>query len=420
VTSESLGRSEFRRGWRPLLAASIAVSFSSTILPFNTLGALVAPLESEFGWQRADIQFSYFLFTMLSGLSYPAVGSLIDRFGARRVALVGMPAFSLAFAAIGLSGPSLPVFYALWMATGLLGAAATPVTFTRVVNEWFVARRGLALSLTLLVAGFVSSVLQVGSTLLVQSMGWRAALFTLAVVPLVLALPFMLAYFRSPPVEMSGTVTASGSGSVGVALRTALHGYRFYALAAGIVCVTLGISGTMINFKPLMTDAGITPETAAYIAGAVGLSVMVGRLGVGLLIDRFWAPGLAFPLLALPAVSCVLLASAPPTPNAALVAGILIGLAAGAEADVLPYLTARYFGLRHYGRIFGTLYAVFIISSGIAPYLFGLVYDQVGTYAPALYTSALLFVVGAGSLLSLGAYPQLLPDASDMERKAAS
>lgn len=417
--SESSGRAEFRRGWRPLLAASIAVSFSSTMLPFNTLGALVSPLEAEFGWDRGDIQFSYFLFTLLSGLSYPAVGTLIDRFGARRVALIGMPAFSLAFAAIGLAGPSLSVFYALWMLTGLLGAAATPVTFTRVVNEWFVVRRGLALSLTLLTAGLFASVLQVSSTLLVQSIGWRFALFTLAIVPLVLALPLMLAYFRSPPTAIPGAGGGAGTSLVGITLRTALAGYRFYVMAIGIICVTLGISGTMINFKPLMTDAGITPETAAYIAGAVGISVMAGRLGVGLLIDRVWAPGLAFPLLALPAVSCVLLASAPPTPGVALLAGILIGLAAGAEADVLPYLTARYFGLRHYGRIFGTIYAVFIISSGIAPYLFGLVYDQVGTYAPALYTSALLFIAGAGSLLSLGAYPPLVPGPADTDGKTA-
>jgi MFS family permease len=209
VTPGGAGLAEFRRGWRPLLAASIAASFSSTILPFNTLGALVTPLQDEFGWQRGDIQFAYFLFTMLSGLSYPLVGSLIDRFGARRVALVGMPAFSLAFAAIGLSGPSLPVFYALWMLTGLMGAAATPVTFTRVVNEWFVERRGLALSLTLFVAGLFSSALQVGSTLLVQSLGWRQALAVLALVPLVVALPWVFAFFRSPPQGAAGSAAGS-------------------------------------------------------------------------------------------------------------------------------------------------------------------------------------------------------------------
>ncbi len=420
MTPGGAGLAEFRRGWRPLLAASIAASFSSTILPFNTLGALVTPLQDEFGWQRGDIQFAYFLFTMLSGLSYPLVGSLIDRFGARRVALVGMPAFSLAFAAIGLSGPSLPVFYALWMLTGLMGAAATPVTFTRVVNEWFVERRGLALSLTLFVAGLFSSALQVGSTLLVQSLGWRQALAVLALVPLVVALPWVFAFFRSPPQGAAGSAAGSGPAAGGFTLRAVLGGYRFHALAAGIVCVTLGISGTMINFKPLMTDAGITPEMAAYIAGTVGISVMAGRLGVGLLIDRIWAPALAFPLLALPAVSCVLLASAPPTPGTALVAGVLIGLAAGAEADVLPYLTARYFGLLHYGRIFGVLYAVFIISSGIAPSIFGVVYDRTGSYAPALYASAVLFIAGACLLLTLGAYPRQLPAAAIIGQEKTS
>lgn len=416
VTDPPSGKDEFRRGWRMLLAASIAVSFSSTIVPFNTLGALVAPLAAEFGWQRGDIQFSYFLFTILSGCSYPLIGALIDRFGARRVALIGIPAFSVSFAAIGLSGPSLPMFYALWMLAGMLGAAATPVTYTRLVNEWFVARRGLALSLALVVAGLFAAAQQVASTLLVEQLGWRMALVALAVVPLVLALPLVILFFRSPAHREAQAVRAAVHDSAGATLRVALGGYRFHALAVAIVCVTLGISGTAINLKPLMTDAGIPAHTAAYIAGSVGIGLMVGRLGVGLLIDRIWAPALACPLLALPAVSCVLLAYSPPTPATALLASLLIGLAAGAEADVLPYLTARYFGLRHYGRIFSALYAIFIVASGISPYLFGMIFDRVGNYGPALYGSAALFILGAALLLSLRAYPEGWPEPEPQAR----
>jgi MFS family permease len=117
---------------------------------------------------------------------------------------------------------------------------------------------------------------------------------------------------------------------------------RFYALALGVVLVTLGISGVMINFKPILADAGIAPERAAWIAGAVGLSVVAGRLVTGFLVDRYWAPGVACVLLVLPAASCWILPPADLTVAMALTAGLLIGLATGAEGDLMPFLTVKY------------------------------------------------------------------------------
>jgi MFS family permease len=81
-------------------------------------------------------------------------------------------------------------------------------------------------------------------------------------------------------------------------------------------------------------------------------------------------------------------------------------LATGAEADLMPFLIARYFGLRHYGRIYGVLFSVFLITSGIAPYLFGLTFDRFGSYRPALMAAGALFACSALLLLTLGRYPQ--------------
>jgi MFS family permease len=95
----------------------------------------------------------------------------------------------------------------------------------------------------------------------------------------------------------------------------------------------------------------------------------------------------------------------------ALSAGLLIGLATGAEGDLMPYLTARYFGLRHYGKTYGLLLGVFFLASGIAPFIVGRVFDVSGSYAPALLAASVLFVVGGASLLALGRYPDSRPGA---------
>jgi MFS family permease len=403
MTDEIARPNEFVAGWKPLLAAAIATSFATTTLPFNILGAVIVPLQQEFGWGRGDITLCYFFFTVVSALSFLLIGRVIDRYGARALALVGIPASALGLSLISLSGDSLASFYALWSLLGVLGAAASPVTYTRVVNEWFSRQRGLALALCLSLGGVVLTFQQVASTLLVERYGWRTMFVLMAIVLLVVCWPPVYLYFRSPSSHAGQGPRSPSTG--GLSLGQTLRGYRFHALALGVVLVTLGISGVMINFKPILGDAGISPEQTAWIAGAIGLAVITGRLLTGFLVDRYWAPAIAASLLVLPALSCWLLLPGELTVVMALMAGLLIGLATGAEGDLMPFLTVKYFGLRHYGRIYAVLLAIFFTASGIAPFLMGRVFDAFGSYRPALITAAAMFVAGALLFLALGRYP---------------
>ena len=301
---------------------------------------------------------------------------------------------------------------------GLAGAAATPITFTRIVTQWFVVKRGLALAVCLGIGGFAAFFQQVLSTYLVEAWGWRTMFVVMAALAVLCSWPVLWAFFREPSpadgsvvVPSSATGAGRGGAAEGLTLRETLSGYRIYVLAFAVVAVTFGISGVMINFKPLMGDAGIAPATAAWIAGAVGFSVVVGRLLAGFLFDRLWAPAVASVMLMAPAVSCLLLMPEQLSVGVALSAGLLIGLATGAEGDLMPYLTARYFGLRHYGKTYGLLLGVFFLASGIAPFIVGRVFDVSGSYAPALLAASVLFVVGGASLLALGRYPDSWPGA---------
>ena len=83
----------------------------------------------------------------------------------------------------------------------------------------------------------------------------------------------------------------------------------------------------------------------------------------------------------------------------------MIGLAAGAELDMLAFMTARYFGMKNYGAIYGVQFGFFAVGSGFAPAIFGAVFDNVGGYGPILLISAVCFVVGSVLLLLLGRYP---------------
>jgi len=88
------------------------------------------------------------------------------------------------------------------------------------------------------------------------------------------------------------------------------------------------------------------------------------------------------------------------------VAAVCLGLAAGAELDLLAFLTSRYFGVTHYGAIFGGIYAFFTVGSGLAPLMYARTFDLLGTYRPILMIAAGFLAIAICLLLSLGKYPQ--------------
>jgi MFS family permease len=402
---------EFRRGWRVLLAAAVGTAVGASPIPFNSVGPFTRPLAEEFGWGRGDIQLALFWFTAAVVLVVPFVGGLADRIGVRRVAISTLALFGLAYAALALTPASLPVFYLLWALMGAVGAGSTPVSWTRGVNAWFVHHRGLALALTLMGTGLTAALLPVLATWLIEHYGWRRAFLGIALLPLVLGLPVVVSLFREPG-DRDGRQLAAPPLE-GATVGEALRDYRFWVIAGSILFVATGVGGSITNLQPLLMDRGYEAHRAAQVAGVVGVSVIAGRLLAGLLIDRYWAPLVTLPMLALPAVACLLLAQPQVPVPAALLSAALIGLAAGAETDLVAFLTARYFGLANYGRLYGLQYAAFGVASGFSPFLFGKVFDATGTYQPILHVAAVLVVAGAVALLTLGPYPSFANRAAE-------
>lgn len=398
--------SEFRRGWTVLVASSLGVAFGASPIPYNSLGPFTLPIASEFGWGRGDVQLAVLWFTIAVVCVVPIVGALADRFGVRRMAIITLTAFGVCFAALSLTPASLVGFYALWFLAGFLGGGSTPVTWTRAVNSWFVVNRGLALAITLLGTGITAAFLPSLTIALIERFGWRWAFVGISLLPLAIALPIAIAWFREPDHKSAAADGGRQAHEYGVTLREALRNYRFWVLICSILLVATGIGGTITNLVPLLQDRGFTAIEAGKTAGAIGVSIIFGRLFAGFLMDRFWAPAVVFPMLILPAVACLMLMNRDLTAGSALIAAVLVGFASGAETDLVAYMSARYFGLKHYGRIYGVQYAVFGFASGVAPALFGRVYDSTGSYDAILYTAAAAFGIGAALLLTMGRYPR--------------
>lgn len=398
-------RSEFRQGWRVVVAAMLGVACGASPVPYAALGQFVGPLHEQLGWSFRDISLGVTIFGVLAALLAPYFGALGDRHGVRRVALWSLLAFGIVFALFGLTPDNIWAWWAGWLVLGLVGIGSTPVTWTRGVNLWFFRQRGLALGVTLIGTSLTGMAVPKLAAYGIEHFGWRATFPLLALLPLLIALPVALLWFHEPRDEQRPVEVGSNGGLTGVETPVAVRDRRFWLIFASVVLIAMAYGGVYVHLQQMLLLKGFDKHVATNIVVTMSAAIMIGRVGTGWLLDRFWAPLVTLPVLCAPALACVFLAGDALSLPAAVVCALLIGLAAGAETDLIAYLAGRYFGMRNYGRIYGFLYMPFGAASAISPALYGWVRDTTGNYNLALHFATVMFVAGALLLLLLGRYP---------------
>jgi len=407
AAAEAGKRSEFALGWRTLAAALVGVACGASPIPFNVLPLVMGPVHAEFGWDFAVIAAGVTIFGIIASLLAPVFGALADRFGVRPVALLSLLGFALVFAAFYFVPASVGGWFAFWAVLGIIGIGSTPVTWSRAVSMWFNKNRGLALGIMLIGTSLAAVVVPQIAQFAIANWGWRAAFPAAALLPLLVALPLGLLWFREPlPHERPAGVADAQGNLTGLTIGQAVRGYRFWVLLSSILIIALAYGGAHIHMAQIVAFHGFSAATAATVLGVVAIGILAGRIIVGLLFDRFWAPGVAFPALLLPAAACYLLMGNSTPLELVMLGGFLLGFAAGAESDVIAFLAARYFGMAHYGKIYGALYMPFGIGSAISPIVYGRVRDTTGSYDPMLMAAMAMFALGGALLLLLGRYPE--------------
>lgn len=404
-------RGEFATGWKVLVTSLLGVACGASPLTFNVLGLLFDPLSNEFGWSRLQISAGVTIFGITAALLAPLYGAASDRFGVRPVTLVSVFLFGLTFGSFYVMPGSLWGYYGLWFLVGLVGIGSTPVTWSRAINLWFFRNRGLALGIMLLGTSLGAMLVpQLGKKIL-EAGNWRDVFLYLAALPLLVSLPLAVLFFREPRAEeRPAEVAALGGNQTGIALSQAVRGGRFWLIFASIFLIATAYGGAHIHMIPIIMDHGFGMNEATSVMTIVGVGILAGRIATGFLLDRFLAGRVAFPLLCLPAAACFMLTGQSSTMPMLSAAGFLLGFAAGAESDLIAYLAGRYFGMGHYGKIYGMLYLPFGLASAISPMIYGAVRDATGSYDAILLTAAPMFVVGGALLLLLGKYPGSFPE----------
>jgi MFS family permease len=395
---------ELVRGWPILLGALLGVAIGNAALPFYTAGVFVSSLETTFGWTRSDLALAGLIGTLTIVTFAPIVGAMIDRFGVRQLAVVGFAGVAGSFTALSFLQGSFAVYLAILVIGGMVGLASTPVAFTRIVNEHFSNARGLALGITLAGTGLTAALAPPLTAAFVVEHGWRAGFRALALTVVIGApLVLLLLSRRSGPSAKPTTRIAAPLPTTHITLREALRVPLFRLLLAAFAVLALGVCGYVMHLIPMLTDAGVDITQAAAIQGSLGVAVIAGRVAVGALVDRFFAPRVAAIAVSFTALGMILLAVAGPA--MATPAALAIGFALGAEVDLIGYLTARYFGMASYGRLYGLLYSAFVLGTGVSPLMIAWLQRRSGNYEMALYICAGLVALAAVLFLKAPPFP---------------
>ncbi len=303
-------------GWKIVGTSIVGYSVAPGQFAVGILGVFVIPLQLEFGWSRSDIFLSITFVTIAQAIFTPLLGSLIDNYGSKKIMMPSIFAFGLLLGGIPLFVGDLADFYLFYAIIGVICGGAAAVPYLRLAGAWFKKRRGLAFGLVMSGGGLGFAYTPPLVQYMVDNYGWRSGYYALAAIIIFLILPLIQLFIHDNPKDLNllpdgDTVDVDESVVVadeeekiklGELLRTPLF-YQLFATAAYFLSY-----GLFSNFVPMLLDRGMDTTSAALAASTVGITIIVSRIVIGFLLDKFFAPRVGMVCFILSAIGTALLA----------------------------------------------------------------------------------------------------------------
>jgi OFA family oxalate/formate antiporter-like MFS transporter len=364
-------------GWW-VVAAAFAVMFVGFGCSY-TFSAFAASLQRDFGASRGSVSVVF----SLAGFLYFGIGSvsgpLADRWGARRLAIIGMVLTGSGLCAAAAATSLTEVYAAYSLGVGL-GVGCSYVPAVGAVQRWFVRRRGFASGLAVSGIGVGTLVMPPLATFLIAALGWREAWLILGGLAIVLGGGMALLIEDDPhgralnPDGDVGRPAIQPSKSDGASVWEAVRSRRFVGLyAAGLIC-SFGLFVPFAHLVPYAQDHGLAPSSAIVLLGLIGVGSTAGRFVLGGLADRMGRRrALLAMFVGMAAALSLWTVSTGFRPLAAF--AVAYGVVYGGWVALLPALVADYFGGPNVSGIIGILYTSVAFGTLVGPTAAGYAFD---------------------------------------------
>jgi MFS family permease len=387
-------------GW--VIVGVAFVTMAIGVSARTAFSLLMPPLIDEFGWDRGLAAGAFSFGFLVSASLSPLVGRVMDRRGPRVVILTGIVLMTAGL----LLAPAIERPWHLYATLGVLvGGGANMMTYTahsQFLPNWFVRRRGLAISLAFSGVGIGAVLLLPWLQSIIVTQGWRMSCWALGLLVVLVLTPLNLLVRRRPedlgllpdgvrehPVAASKHVASNvvdpAWASVEWTLARAARTGRFWWIVLGYFCALIAWYAVQVHQTKYLVEVGFTPVVAAWALGLVSVIGVPGQIILGALSDRIgrewiWTAGCAgF------AICYAALIAIEHAPSNVLLYVMVIsqGFLGYALTSVMGPIVAEIFEGPHYGTIFGTITVALIAGGAVGPWMAGAIHDATGSYRMA-------------------------------------
>ena len=406
-------RLPFFYGW--IVVAVVFVTMGIGVNARTAFSLLFPPILAEFGWDRGITAGAFSFGFLVSAAMSPWLGRLMDTKGPRAVMELGVLLMgSGLLLATQISQP-----WQLYATLGMLvGSGSVCLGYTGqglFLPNWFVRRRGLAMSIAFSGVGVGSIVILPWMQVFIQHAGWRAACATLGIVLLALLAPLNLLLHRRPEdiglqpdsdshahvaARRAASVVDANWAAVDWTLGRAMRTPRFWWLALGYFAALYAWYAVQVHQTKYLTEIGFSPILSAWALGFVSLAGIPGGIALGHLSDRVgrewvWTIG-SFGF----AVCYLALLALQQTRTEPLLWLMVLsqGFLGYGITSVIGAIPNELFQGRHYGTIFGTIMLTAVVGGAVGPWLTGLLHDATGNYTAAFWLGFAASCVSASAI----------------------
>lgn len=381
--------SEIISGWNFILAAFLPVVLFS--LPSYSFSVIIGPLADYFRTPSSSIAIWSLFWSGGAIVGSFAIGSLVDRFGARRVILSFQPIYAGLLMGQAMLVDSVPMLFLFAFAIGVACTGLSTISCGRLIADHFTRALGTALGLMSAGVGMAALLGPVALQHVVDEWGWREGYAAMGVAGIVL-IPFFWLLTRGAQGNRIGRSASTAPASI----RPILASRTFVMLGIGTFLFGAIVTGASVNLVLFLGSLGMGRPEAAAAAGIFGSFTVLGRIVTGLALDRIRLHIATFMALILLGLGACFAAMTTEWLLLTMTALSVFGFAVGAEADCLSFATVRLFGRESYGRVYGILgVGVLLSGAGFGPVLFGLSVEHLGGYPSAFSIWAALSALSA-------------------------
>ncbi|WP_056372874.1 MULTISPECIES: MFS transporter [unclassified Sphingopyxis] len=420
---------EWRSHGSVALVAALGLAFGT--IHIYSQGVFLTPIAEDLGWSRSRVSSGFLIGSVLAVIAGPLVGTMIDRWGCRPIALTGFLIYAMGLGSLSWTETSFAAWIGAWLLIALGAVLLKPTVWTAAVVSRFERSRGLALAATLSGLSISTALTPLIANELLEAHGWRAAFQGLAAIIVCLALPMVLIFFKDPP---RATPPAASVHDLRLSRLGGLQYMKsrsYFQLLLSSVLIGIPIAALLMHHVPILVSLHIPKLQAVQIASLIGVGSLVGRLMMGQMLDRFKSTLVAASAFSLPAFPILGLIWFGDSAVMASLCALLIGFSVGAEIDILAFLVSRRFPAQFYGLLFGTISGTITFAVASGNFLGSAVFDLTGSYSlllilaiPSFLASALcilLLPVATNSACNTKAADMALPDAErDIIREATA